>query len=349
MEITRENYERYFIDYLDGKLTGKGEEEILEFLGENPDLATELKDLEKIILIPAEEIFPGKPGVKKTLISMMSEKNLTFDELCAASVEGDLQDNENGIIYGYLNRDEVRRKEYELFRKTILQTDITVFYPYKKLLRHKTIIQRTRQLYLAVNMAAAVIMALLFVLNSGRDHSDRMVTSEQITTVPGNENNKESTDIIVGKRNTGSYPISTELTIAQPVKPREYFQGEQILLTKVISKNTVLLNNAVNYHDFTLRWDNVKSNTSAHEYLEPGEFLIAMLRKKILKEEQTVSKDGISLREIADAGLQELTNLTAGNFYVTRSYDQDGRMNHLTFETPIFGFSAPISHNNNPQ
>src|SRR4030042_3122915 len=126
MDINRENYERYFIDSLDGRLTGTGKEDLLDFLGRNLDLMEELKNLENMVLVPSEEVYPGKPIIRKTLISLMSEKNLSFDELCAASLEGDLPDNENGILLSFLDRDETHRREFDLLKKTILVADTTV-------------------------------------------------------------------------------------------------------------------------------------------------------------------------------------------------------------------------------
>ena len=48
MKINRNNYEMYFIDYLDGVLSPDLVSELLLFLDENPDLKEELSDLDAL-------------------------------------------------------------------------------------------------------------------------------------------------------------------------------------------------------------------------------------------------------------------------------------------------------------
>ena len=42
MKITRENYELFFVDYLDNKLSDSNILELMAFLAQNPDLEEEL-------------------------------------------------------------------------------------------------------------------------------------------------------------------------------------------------------------------------------------------------------------------------------------------------------------------
>ena len=48
MDINRQNFETYFIDYLDGRLDPGQVAELLSFLEKNPDLERELKEFENI-------------------------------------------------------------------------------------------------------------------------------------------------------------------------------------------------------------------------------------------------------------------------------------------------------------
>jgi len=52
MKINRENYELYFVDYLDGNLSDYEIRMLEDFLLINPDLRTELEGTEKISLSP---------------------------------------------------------------------------------------------------------------------------------------------------------------------------------------------------------------------------------------------------------------------------------------------------------
>ena len=66
MKINRDNYEEIFFDYTEGNLTASEREEVRQFLGQNPDLQSELEAFEKAYLIPDETIvFEGKQQLKQ--------------------------------------------------------------------------------------------------------------------------------------------------------------------------------------------------------------------------------------------------------------------------------------------
>ena len=66
MEISRQNYEQYFIDYLDGNLNPEQVEILLSFLEFNPDLKEEFTSIGKIFLVPDETTFSGKANLLKS-------------------------------------------------------------------------------------------------------------------------------------------------------------------------------------------------------------------------------------------------------------------------------------------
>lgn len=91
--IKRDNYEEFFISYLDGTLTKKEVEELLSFLKANPDLKEELTELENSFLMPENIGYAGKNSLKKqSLLSSSASDN--FNELCIARVENDLTQKE---------------------------------------------------------------------------------------------------------------------------------------------------------------------------------------------------------------------------------------------------------------
>ncbi len=89
MNITRNNYEIYMIDYLDGQLSETAEQKLMQFLEQNPDLKEELDLLEHASLPEDDTIFEGKNTLKKNLEDEpISEDNI--DEWCIAAMEDDL-------------------------------------------------------------------------------------------------------------------------------------------------------------------------------------------------------------------------------------------------------------------
>src|SRR5690606_29990478 len=62
--ITRENYEIYFIDFIDGKLSDDNIELLHQFLDENPDLKEELEDIGSFKLEKPRIAFLNKESLK---------------------------------------------------------------------------------------------------------------------------------------------------------------------------------------------------------------------------------------------------------------------------------------------
>ena len=99
-QINRHNYEVFFIDYLEGKLPSSRADELIAFLRENPDLYDELQSWEEVRLCPDETIrMEPKDGLKKH--SILPDAN-HFDEICIASIEGDLTAQETQTFETYL-------------------------------------------------------------------------------------------------------------------------------------------------------------------------------------------------------------------------------------------------------
>ena len=65
MKIDRNNYEQYFLDYLDRQMDPEQEKILLSFLEFNPDLKEELEGLERAHLLPSEQVFIKKDQLLK--------------------------------------------------------------------------------------------------------------------------------------------------------------------------------------------------------------------------------------------------------------------------------------------
>ncbi len=95
MKITRENYEVYFIDYIDGNLAANMVSELHDFLTNNPDLKEELDSLQADTLYVQEEIFDFKNELKKTELPITHEE---LSLLLAKEAEGELTSEEISFL-----------------------------------------------------------------------------------------------------------------------------------------------------------------------------------------------------------------------------------------------------------
>lgn len=110
-KINRNNYEIYFIDHFDGRLSAAEESELQAFLEHNPDLKRELEDFE-ILEVPQEKTtYPRKESLKKNIQpSLTGITDDNFEDYCIAYYEGDLNKQEQQALLLYLEyRPELKK------------------------------------------------------------------------------------------------------------------------------------------------------------------------------------------------------------------------------------------------
>jgi hypothetical protein len=153
MMITRDNYEPFFLDYLEGNLEENMIDQFLDFLEKNPDLKEELHLFENIHIPEEQVVYSGKEQLYK---SVQDEKS-AFEIKSVAYMEGDLKDEERKSFEAYLANHPELQKEYNLFAKTRLVADTGIKYPAKQKLYRKS---GTTIVMNWVARAAAVIVIL---------------------------------------------------------------------------------------------------------------------------------------------------------------------------------------------
>lgn len=150
MNITRNNYESYFTDYLDGRLSPVKLRELNAFLLLNPDLAEQLEELPTNRLKAPEIKYPNKSLLRKDQLHACpdyyaiaaTENSLTQTDIEYIKQHTDLENNKS--LYQYLK----------------FKPDYQIKYPYKSKL-HRTILS-IKSLKIST-VAAAVILLLGFI------------------------------------------------------------------------------------------------------------------------------------------------------------------------------------------
>jgi len=179
MNINRNNYEVYFLDYLEGRLTADETTALLLFADENPDLKELLEGEELISLVPDEEIsfFPKSALKKNTVSGIENESNDSalinntgdalrstinagnYEEFMIRYYENELNEVEKSELAGFLKNSPTYIKEFETFGNTILKPDLAIGYPYKSRLKRKLILQpQTKRIFAIVSVAASVLL-----------------------------------------------------------------------------------------------------------------------------------------------------------------------------------------------
>ena len=142
MKINKKNYEEWFLDYFEERLTPEQVEELMAFLELNDDLKEEFESFENITLPPAKPvIFDAKEKLKKIgIISVgdINEKNC--EAFLVAEVEGDLSSEQSDNLFEFLEKNPTLKKELELLKKSKLTPDNNIVFDNKEYLKKKPVI-----------------------------------------------------------------------------------------------------------------------------------------------------------------------------------------------------------------
>lgn len=179
MKIDRNNYEIYFLDYLEGRLTADETAGLLIFVKENPDLKALIESEERISLVPDKTInFYPKSALKRksdavyesgiednplldieTLISTPGINSQNYEEFMIRFYENDLNDSEKADVADFLKDSPLYIKEFELFESTILKPNTGIIYPHKSRLK-RNIIARfgVKRVITIIALAASVLL-----------------------------------------------------------------------------------------------------------------------------------------------------------------------------------------------
>ena len=122
--INRENYEIWFIDYLDGKLELEQVAELLLFLESNLDLAEELDGLDDVVLKDDAPVFSGKESLLKDE-APLSEEDINL--LLAKKLEGDLKGDEITFVDALIQENEWAAQSWKVMQATKLEADAAEF------------------------------------------------------------------------------------------------------------------------------------------------------------------------------------------------------------------------------
>jgi len=326
--IDRNNYESFFIDYLDGSLPIEEIDLLLDFLTENPDLAEELKDLEKIKLQPSNLADFNFQHLKKTDLDLAE----VFEETCIRAIENELSASELKNFQEYLSQNIERQNTFELFRSTVSEPDPFIIYDQKNSLKKKTIVFKY---WYAV--AAIFILGLMFFIPS-----DQKPNVQSVVQVAKSVERKVSLPVEVKREILPNRVVS-------PVKKHALLANCEKVPKKLI-ETTRTQEFIEHLNPF---FSEVKTNQVSidNEMLIPVEKRVVQPKKDYTK--YLTIKEFIAQKihgaenngSIEKVALNTLKKVSGEKFDYTTS--SKGKIKKLEFNSPLIAFSIPLKSSGN--
>ncbi|MDP1747186.1 MAG: hypothetical protein Q8L90_16545 [Bacteroidota bacterium] len=130
MNINKNNYEAYFLDYHEGNLTPVQVADLLFFVEQHPELKEEFENFENFSLEDFSSIeFENKSSLKKEITLDNKE------EYFIRAVENELNPSEIALLNNFLKHHPQFFVDLELFQKTKLSLDTSIVYEQKNSLK----------------------------------------------------------------------------------------------------------------------------------------------------------------------------------------------------------------------
>lgn len=320
MQITRHNYENFFLLYVDNELSAADRKAVDVFVQANPDLRIELEALQQTV-VKADDIILDKKDwlYREEEITALQESLLLYadDELTAA---------EKQPVELLLATDETAKNEWSILSKTKLKPDMAVVFPDKKLLyRH----EGGRVVGFNWRRVAAAAVLLGFVTWVGVSvYKNKFITPVKNEVLAGNS--KEHT-LPSQKETTTANNSSAKNTGEQNDETNE-------MIVANVQKNTVTLSTGN---------DNNNVKTVEHKNYQPAnESMMAQVKEKN-KNDNNLPKPNFENINNTGSNQSITANVTPVNNYASRVSGNNAAVVRKTADEGITGSIASNDNRNN--
>jgi hypothetical protein len=340
MKITRENYEPFFLDYLDGNLEEHMTDEFIEFLQQNPDLKEELQLFEAVTLSNEDVAYNHKNKLYRHSLDIPGE----FENKAIAWLEGDLEEKEHTEFSTYIDAHPARKKELELFMKTKLIPDEKITFKHKSRLYRKPFIQN--RLYTVFRVAAIILVAItiwtIWPTNDLKE-SDQYADKDAAVTISPNI---QETDIALRDNEEIEFVPVSKVNI-HPEKPSE---------TPIQVRNDVIdrIDGTLNERNHTIELAEIPLKKAIVHTIAQEETLLSMALQEAKDSypefstdeyisDKLIEKIGIgrfSFSNLIRTGLNFASDISGDRFAYTTG--KAGEVIALTLETRLVGFEIPV-------
>ena len=170
--INRQNYEEYFLMYVDDELNATEKHAVEDFVDQHPDLKIELEMLQKSILSPDPVVFHDKDLLLKNSSSLVNETN--YEEYFVLYGDDELDSDQKDGVEQFVYTNPGYQAEFELIQKARLQADPHIVFPDKAGL-YRT--EEEDEKVVVIRWWRIAAAAVLFIFLCTRLSSLRLLTS----------------------------------------------------------------------------------------------------------------------------------------------------------------------------
>ena len=339
-KITRNNYEEFFLDYLEGSLSALEEIALENFLALHPDLKAELEEM-KLVILEEESAELEKESIKE--IPFRSN----FSDFCIAKLEGDLTSSEEKAFDQFLESNLEHLSEFGQYELTKLKPDYSVIIPDKNKFKKKE--KKLIPLWIVSGIGIAASVLILFsIWNNLFDISGVDIAPEQQISQTIQENTEsaiiEERTEPVKKVEQAPVAIENSMAVTQHIKetisetsnirPEEKeIETEKVSIPGFSASTQVkaLENVELANNEIKTSQENTLKNSGLAQL---GMSWKSSVPKK--KDQNSI------LYAVAKYGVNKLGQIAGKKIQLEKEYDSDTEKTRLNFNTAGLGFSTTV-------
>lgn len=382
--ISKNNYEVFFLDYIEGRLDAAETSALLQFLETHPELKEELDSIELIKLEPDHKIsFESKDALKKPLFKPFGKiDQQNYEEFFIAAAENDLSYSDKSDLNIFLQKNPDLAKELETIKLCRLQPETKLIFENKQLLKKNIVLPfLSQRIYYIAAVAAslALLIGLGIIFRPGTQPANK-ITYLEPTTLNDQFNIEPeiASDPGISKMPVKTTEVDAAQTITIPApnyepdiknnKPKNeiYLPGSRELTTPVflaslsapdkiftlsppvLSKN--LRQYFSNYYQDIAVAQNIRHAESAEED-QLAEKLLAQgtnVIKEIFQpgeQEIEIKPEKLNIWNIADAGINGFARLTGADLEFRKRKNDEGKVVAFALESQSMLISKNLRRN----
>ena len=170
MQISRKNFETYFLDYWENSLDESARQELAGFLKANPDLQDEFLDFNESVSVrlnPEEKIeFQRKNALRKPeIIPTKHVDENSYEDTIIAFLEGDMSNDEILEFEEFISLNPHLIKEIDLFKKTFIKVEPKTVFKNKAGLKRNYVPLAIKRFYIYGSAVAAILLLTVVIFN----------------------------------------------------------------------------------------------------------------------------------------------------------------------------------------
>jgi len=363
MDINKLNYELYFVDFYEDRLSTEQVAELMVFLEQHADLKAEFEDYSELESIAHDIEFKEKGAFKKIVVPTLSINESNAEEFLIANIEGDLSSNEQKELNSFLSSNPIYKSDQKLFNKSKLSGASFVFKNKESLKKSVVVplwIKRTSQIAAA---AAIVLFAVGIFRTDNIAYTPRPATAEANTINDPAKGVQLEYDLfekpnVAATHNTASpkrtlsieYLLAagndSELNIQVVNSPKEKIvaflasKSDDNDKAEVPTEGSILEEVVADVSTITV--EHFKTGGADRDHVSIKQGITNFLKKRVLKKDVGIIKSHILDLELAHTIVQSVNKIFGTSVNLKPTYNDEGDMIAYALESNSFELQRSV-------